>query len=145
MIKKYYLLLLGASLGACAGASHTVSPVDMSITASEALCVVNNNNLGNEVQGKINRAVIENGYETIPISDASIAAQSECGAYVIYGGQYESDGFSFLNEIRVTVYDLNHRSIGYAEGRVPNNINLKKYSAGDELIKTVIGELLPDR
>ena len=47
----------------------------------------------------------------------------------------------FLHELRVTVYTPDHMQVGYAEGKVPNNLNLSKWSNGDKLVAETVSQI----
>lgn len=125
----------------CAGPSYMATPVSVDTDDVNTVCVVNNNDLPISIQGQINSYIASRGYEAMPISGPGVSAELGCNVYVVYGGVVEWDMGDFLHELRVTVYTPDHMQVGYAEGKVPNNLNLSKWSNGDKLVTETVSQI----
>ena len=125
----------------CAGPSYMATPVSVDTDDVNTVCVVNNNDLPISIQGQINSYIASRGYESMPISGPGVSAELGCNVYVVYGGVVEWDIGDFLHELRITVYTPDHMQVGYAEGKVPNNLNLSKWSNGDKLVAETVSQI----
>lgn len=140
-LKSVALFSIAGALIGCAGPSYMAAPLTISSEEIGTVCVVNNNDLPIEIQGQINSYIASRGYESLPISGPGVAVEMGCDVYAIYGGLVEWDIGEFLHDLRVTVYTPDHMQVGYAEGEVPNNLNLSKWSNGDELVVETVSQL----
>lgn len=139
--KTFLVVLLSIALQGCIASSHMVQPVSIDRAAIKKVCVVNNNNLPNEIQGLVNREIIGQGYESFPVSDVAVTKEMECGVYVIYGGTMGWDLSPYLSQLRITVYNMEHDQVGYAEVQSSDGLSLNKWYSGEKLAKEAIAKL----
>ena len=141
-LKSMTLVSIASSLIGCSGPSYMATPIAVNDQDISTVCVVNNNDLPISVQGQINSYITSRGYESLPISGPGVSKDLGCDIYLVYGGLVEWDLGEFLHELRVTIYTTEHVQVGYAEGKVPNNFNLSKWSNGDKLVGETVSQLL---
>ena len=137
LITSVALLVTG-----CAGASFTVQPLQKSLLAVEKVCVVDNPNMSNDIQGLINRTINSRGFTSYPISSPNLVTEVGCEVYLTYGGSTTTDIVSFIDSFNIAVYDKNHTRIGGSNGKVPNNLSLAKWEASEKLVVDMVSDVM---
>lgn len=143
-ITKVCLLLMLLALTACAGTTHSVQPLAVSMKDIDKICVVDNPTLSNEIQGLVNRTVnAKGGITAFPISSPAVAAEVGCQIYMTYGGTEDWDFVKFLSSFNLAIYETEtHNRVASASGKVPNNLRLDKWSASESLITRMVSDIL---
>ena len=137
LIASISLFLVG-----CAGASYTVQPLQKSLNTVEKICVVDNPNMANDIQGLINRTINSNGFFSYPISSPALIKEVDFKIYLTYGGSTTTDIVTFIDSFNIAIYDNKHNRIGNANGKVPNNLNLNKWEASEKLVVDMVNDVL---
>ena len=140
---KIKALLIGLifCIAGCAGPSVLVQPMTKSAQPGDIVCVVDSNDADMEIQGIINTTLLEMGFNPRPISGVAAVESNGCKIYIIYGTSYTTDIVQYLSAIRLTAYDEKHDRIGYSQGKVPNNISLGKFTAGEKITSDLVKRL----
>lgn len=137
------ILFISASIAGCAGLSANVQKVKTADGKKlDRVCVVTNYSIQDSIEAAINNAVSDKGILSIPVNSLEMAKSMKCNAYIMYGGTYESDLGSFLSTLRIEVF-IDDQIAGRANVSVPNNLNLGKWTAGEEAVPGLINQLFP--
>ena len=140
---KIKFLLIGflSAIVGCAGPSVLVQPMTDPTKPDDIICVVDSNDADMEIQGVINTTLLEMGFNPRPISGVAAVESNGCKIYIVYGTSYSFDIVNFLSAIRLTAYNQEHDRIGYAQGSVPNNASLGKFTAGAKVTADAVKQL----
>ena len=136
------LLTLGLSLKANALDVKTDSVVS-SKGDVDSICVVNNNDMPEEIQERVHSSIEALGIESHSVGTPMVSGAFGCDVYAIFGGKMGWDLKAYMNQFRFTVYDAEtHEQLGTAQSSISEWAIFKRYKAGPKMIDEAIQSVL---